>query len=112
TTRFACQRNELVLDPTDFVDDYGSTGVSLSVRRRLSRQYRQVVATGGSLAAAYAHARGADPHPTRLIRVADAQAECNRIRVIYSTLRWFFMADVPLEDAGTYEIGQYWNLEY
>src|SRR5690606_33526288 len=111
TLRFALQRNESVLDPSDFVDDFDPvTGVPLSVRRALGRQYREIVATGGTLASAYRFAYAAAPLETRFIRVADAQAELNRIREGFAVERKFYAVEVPLDNP--YDLGQLWTLTY
>src|SRR5690606_28372362 len=111
TTRFGCRYNETILDPTDIVNDYDPvTGVPMDVRRMLGRRYQEIVATGGALASSYAHAYGAEPHPTRFVVVADAQAEVDRIRAIFAIKRSLYEFDVPIESSGQYDLDQVWTL--
>lgn len=113
TNRFGLQRNESVLDPSDFVDDYDPvTGVDLPTRIKLGRQYREIVSTGGAFASAYSFAYSADALGTRFFRIADAQAELDRIRYIFrpGAERKVYGADVPLDQ--DYDLGQFKELTY
>lgn len=111
TNRFGLQRNESVLDPSDFVDDYDPvTGVDLPTRIKLGRQYREIVSTGGAFASAYSFAYSADALGTRFFRIADAQAELDRIRAIFATERRIYEVDVPLDTP--YDLGQFYTLTY
>lgn len=111
TNQFGLQRNETVLDPTDFVDDFDPVdGVDLPTRVKLSQQYREVVSTGSSFASAYSFAYANEPLGTRYFRIADAQRELDRIRAIFVTQRRLHSAAVPLD--APYDLGQFWELRY
>lgn len=108
TLRFALRKNELVLDASDFVDDF--TDVPLNVRNELSQAFRKEVSTGGAVSRAYPFARAAEPLETRYFLVEDAQRELDRIRAIYATERKLYTLDVPLD--ADYDLGQLWTLVY
>ena len=111
TNQFGLQRNETVLDASDFVDDFDpDTGIDLAQRARLSRRYREIVATAAPFADSYANAYNGGALGTRFVRIADAQAELERMCAIYTAERRFWTAEVPLD--APYEIGQVWTLVY
>lgn len=111
TNQFGLQRNETVLDPTDFVDNFDPvTGIDLLTRAKLSRRYREIVATGGSFSNAYPFAYSAPALGTRFVRVADAQTELDRIRAIFAVERKFYTAEISMD--AEYELGEIYTLVY
>lgn len=78
-------------------------------RAMLGAKYRINAAYAGQLSSGYAHARGADPQGTLLVREADALAEVEHVCGLYQRQRKLLTVTVRW---GDYQPGQIVRITY
>jgi hypothetical protein len=88
TRQIGARVNEHVFRPDDLATDLDAT--NWRQRRKLTRQYRFVASSGAPLAPGLEHADTAEPLATRLVVLADAQREVDRVCGIASRSRSFY----------------------